>query len=100
MQSLYQDHYHQNPRAFIELLQYRQQHHISSEELCACVALLARQFPSNVNNEHIIALLGNQVVQEAEISEPDAIALRSMENLLELAEMMNNYATIGLNITR
>ena len=46
---------------------------------------------SNVNNEHIIALLGNQVAQEPEIEEPDAIVLRSMENLLELAEMMNNY---------
>jgi len=45
-------------------------------------------------------LLGNQVVQELEIAEPDAIALRSMENLLELAEMMNNYTTTGLNITR
>jgi hypothetical protein len=91
VQSLYQDHYQQNPRAFIELLQYRQQHNISSEALATCVALLARQFPPNVNNEHIIALLGNQVPQEPEIVEPDAIALRSMENLLELAEMMNNY---------
>jgi hypothetical protein len=48
----------------------------------------------------IIALLGNQVVQEGEISEPDPIALRSMENLLELAEMMNNYGTTQLNTTR
>ena len=100
VQSLYQDHYQQNPRAFIELLQYRQQHHISSEELGTCVALLARQFPCNANNEHIIALLGNQVVEVPQIAEPDAIALRSMENLLELAEMMNNYTTTGLNITR
>ncbi|MFP5082215.1 hypothetical protein, partial [Pedobacter sp. JCM 36344] len=100
VQSLYHDHYQHDPRAFIELLQYRQQHNISSKDLCDCVALLARQFPSNVNNEHLIALLGNQVVQEPEIAEPDAIALRSMENLLELAEMMNNYNTTGINITR
>lgn len=100
VQSLYHDHYHKDPRAFIELLQYRQQHNISSKDLCDCVALLARQFPSNVNNEHLIALLGNQLLQEPEIAEPDAIALRSMENLLELAEMMNNYNTTGINITR
>lgn len=100
VQTLYQDHYHHAPRAFIELLQYRQQHQISSEQLCACVERLARQYPSNVNNEHIIALLGNQPVRAPEIAEPDAIAIHAMENLVELTEMMNNYATIGLNILR
>jgi len=100
VQSLYQNHYQQDARAFIELLQYRQLHGISSQELCACVTLLARQFPCNVNNAHIIALLGNQPIQQTAVPELDAIALRSMENLLEMAEMMNNYATTGSNITR
>jgi hypothetical protein len=45
-------------------------------------------------------LLGNQPIQQTAVPEPDAIALRSMENLLEMAEMMNNYATTGSNITR
>jgi len=61
---------------------------------------LPGSFPANVNNAHIIALPGNQPVQQTAVPEPDAIALRSMENLLEMAEMMNNYATNGLNITR
>jgi len=91
VQSLYHTHYSHNARSFIELLQYRQLHDITSQQLCGCVDKLARQFPSNVTNEHIIALLGNQpeVIQPS-MPEPDAITLRSMENLLELTAMMSN----------
>jgi transposase len=91
VQSLYHTHYRDDARAFIELLQYRQLHNIDSRELCACVSKLARQVPANVNNAHIIALLGNQPEALSIPScEPDPIALRSMENLLELAAMMSH----------
>ena len=90
VQSMYHEHYQHDARGFIELLQYRQLHNIGSEELCACVSKLAHQFPSNVNNAHIIALLGNQSHSlPIAMEEPDPITLRSMENLLELAAMMS-----------
>lgn len=90
VQSLYHTHYLHDARSFIELLQYCQLHNIDSQQLCACVNTLSHQFPSNVNNEHIIALLGNQPqVIQLPSDEPDPIALRSMENLLELTAMMN-----------
>lgn len=90
VQMLYQDHYRHDPRSFIELLQYRKEHDISSAVLCGCVEKLARQFPSNVSNAHIIALLGNEPDAIPILSdEPDPIALRSMENLVELTALMN-----------
>lgn len=93
VQSLYHTHYRHDARAFIELLQYRRLHQISSTELCACVEQLSRRYPSNVSNEHIIALQGNQPPVIKPISEPDDISLRSMENLQELAAMMGDYST-------
>jgi transposase len=90
VQLLYHSHYQHDARSFIDLLQYRKEHDISSEVLCACINKLASQFPSNVSNAHIIALLGNQPEAIAvPANEPDPIAVRSMENLLELTAMMN-----------
>jgi hypothetical protein len=90
VQSLYDTHYRHDARAFIELLQYRQLHDIDKDQLCACICKLSRQFPSHVTNEHIIALLGNQAsALPVTLEQPDPIALRSMENLLELTAMMN-----------
>ncbi len=51
---------------------------------------LARLSSSPVLVAHVLALLGNQPEPECvPLVEPDAIALASMENLLELTTMMN-----------
>lgn len=90
VQLLYQNHYQNDARAFIDLMQYRQLHNISEDALCACVDKLYRQFPSNVGNASIIALLGNQTeTMDAATAIPDPIAMRAMENLVELTAMMS-----------
>lgn len=91
VQLLYNNHYQHDARAFIELLQYRKEHDISSAILCACIEKLARQSPSNVSNSHIIALLGNEPESLPLPSNQlvDPIAVRSMENLLELTALMH-----------
>jgi len=92
VRSLHTHHFLHDSRSFIELLQYCQTHSIDEQQLNGCVDKLTRQFPTSVTTEHIIALLGNQpedtyLVMDSQ--DPDPIALRSMENLLELASMMN-----------
>jgi hypothetical protein len=89
---LYTHHFLHDARSFIELLQYCQAHDIGNRQLTTCVDKLFRQFPGSVTTEHIIALLGNQPENIALVidnQEPDPIAARSIENMLELAAMMN-----------
>lgn len=91
VKSLYTNHFSHDARSFIELLQYCQSHDISDQRLNDCVDKFSRQFPNSVSTEHIIALLGNQpedntLVMDNHLHDP--IAARSIENMLELANMM------------
>jgi hypothetical protein len=90
VQTMYNNHFRHDARSFIELLQYCQANDISSQQVCSCVTKLSRQFPDGVAATHIMALLGNEIQEvPLAIQEPDAIAIRSLENLRELACMMN-----------
>jgi len=92
VQSMYKDHFVQNSKAFIELLQYCQLNDISSQQVSNCVNKLARQFPSAVDTSHVMALLGNQPdVPEQPLfgTTIDPIALQAYENLQQLEAMMS-----------
>ena len=90
LQDMYARHFIHDSRSFIELLQYCQLNSISDDSLIACVKGLQRQSPSHVMSTHVIALLGNRPEPEPVCcAEPDPIAMVAMENLLELAAMMN-----------
>lgn len=90
VQSMYNDHFMHDSRAFIELLQYCRINDIESTELCSCVAKLARQSGGSISSTHVIALLGNQQQEVIlAIQHPDPIALQSLENLIQLEAMMN-----------
>lgn len=90
LQDMYAQHFIHDSRSFIELLQYCQLNAISDDSLIACVKRLQRQSPSHIMSTHVIALLGNRPEPVPACStEPDPIALVSMENLQELAAMMN-----------
>lgn len=90
MQEMYLKHFVHEPRSFIELLQYCQLNDIGSEQINNCVTKLSTQFADVVSAAHVIALLGNQRPQDIiEIQQPDAIALQSLDNLLQLEAMMH-----------
>ena len=90
VQAMYSNHFTHDARSFIELLQYCQSNNIQSKQVCGCVNKLSRQFPDGVTATHVMALLGNQKQEVPMVSrEPDPIAIRSLENLVELASMMN-----------
>src|SRR5690606_20449005 len=92
LQSMYADHFIHQPRAFIELLQYCQANEVVNDQLRACVQKLAQQYPRGITAEYVMALLGNQPVQAVAIATEganDPIVLRSRQNLLEMASLMN-----------
>ena len=92
VQSMYKDHFVQDARAFIELLQYCQLNDIGSYQVSNCVNKLARQFPGSVDTSHVMALLGNQpdVPEQPLFSTSiDPIALQAYENLQQLEAMMS-----------
>ncbi len=90
--SLYSEHFIHNPRSFVELLQYCQTNDIAHSQLRNTIATLVNRYPNSVDTDHVIALLGNQPEESPVAKESvafDAIAIQSMENLGELASMMN-----------
>jgi transposase len=90
LQEMYTAHFMHDTRAFIELLQYCQTRSIGDDLLIACVERLSRGSADQVMTTHVIALLGNQPEPELVLStEPDLIEATSLENLLELASLMN-----------
>jgi hypothetical protein len=90
LQTMFRNHFTHDSRSFIELLQYCQFNGISNDQLQVSVEKLSHRFSADITADHVIALLGNRM-EEVPLScnGPDAIALRSMENLKELASMMN-----------
>jgi hypothetical protein len=90
LQTMFTNHFTHDARSFIELLQYCQFNDISNDQLQVSVEKLTHRFCADITAHHVIALLGNRM-EEAPLSfnEPDAIALRSLENLKELASMMS-----------
>lgn len=90
LKDIYIRHFIHDTRSFIELLQYCQLNAISHDQLITCVERLACQPCSDVMATHVMALLGNQAEEPCETqNQPDAIAMVAMENLAELAAMMN-----------
>jgi hypothetical protein len=90
LKDMYVRYFIHDTRSFIDLLQYCHLNVISDDQLIACVERLARQSPSAVMASHAMALLGNQPEEPCvTTTQPDAIAMVAMENLVELAAMMN-----------
>jgi hypothetical protein len=87
---MYTSHFTHDARSFIELLQYCKFHDISNQQLQGSVEKLSHRSSADITTDHVIALLGNGLEEVSIASdEPDAIMLRSMENLKELASMMS-----------
>lgn len=92
VQLIYDNHFFNDARSFIELLQYCQVNNIDDNKLKVCVAKLSRQFAGALTTTHVIAMLGNQLQEVTpDNQQPDSIALQSMENLQKLEAMMINY---------
>ena len=90
LREMYAVHFIHDPRAFVELLQYCQTHCIADELLIDAVERLSRHSSRQVLTTHVIALLGNQPEPEPVLgTEPDLTTATSLENLLELASLMN-----------
>jgi hypothetical protein len=93
LQSMYADHFGHDPRAFIELLQYCQVNEITDQQLRTCVDKLARRYPSGITSEYVMATLGNRPAELVPLTTAetatDPIVLRSRQNLLEMASLMN-----------
>jgi len=90
MQNIYKDHFIHDTRSFIELLQYCHLNMISDDKLKVSVDQIIFQSPAHVMATHVMALLGNQQPEVPLVSHPpDPITAQSLENLLELAAMMN-----------
>jgi hypothetical protein len=92
VQSIYANHFFNDPRSFIELLQYCQTNNVDGKQVSSCVLKLSRQFAGALTTTHVIAMLGNQV-QDVSVADhqPDSIAIQAMENLQQLEAMMINY---------
>lgn len=90
IQDIYKEHFIHDTRSFIELLQYCHLNMISDDKLKVSVNQIIFQSPNHVMATHVMALLGNQQsVVEQVYHLPDPIAEQSLENLIELAAMMN-----------
>lgn len=90
LKDLYVRYFIHDTRSFIDLLQYCQLNRISDDQLKACVERLAHRSPTQVMATHVMALLGNQPDEPTQTNTPpDAIAIVAMENLVELAALMN-----------
>jgi transposase len=90
LQSIYAEHFRQDPRGFIELLQYCQLYEVTDQRLRNCVSQLARQYPSGITAEYVMTTLGNrpELPPQVERTGTDPIEVRSMQNLLEMSMMM------------
>lgn len=91
IQQLYEQHFRDTPRPFVELLQYCQAHSISHLQLKATVKELTRLHPRNVDADHIRALLGNQPdsnTTAVETKGSKAIVDQATANVAELTSMM------------
>lgn len=93
IRQMYQHHFRDDPRAFVELLQYCKTREITHARLRETVEQLIHHHSGHIGADHILALLGNQTDSTAalppEMYPPNAIAHQAMENLAELASMMN-----------
>jgi len=91
LQTMHAEHFIKEGRDFIELLQYCKKYEISNDHLKSTVDKVIALCPINVTAGNVMALLGNQEAEVAMTSnEPDPIAVRSLENLKELALLMLN----------
>lgn len=91
VRQLYSRHFKNDPRTFVELLQYCKITEVTHARLKATVDKLMRHHTGNVEIDHILALLGNQPdssIIPTEIHQPNAIAVQALENLAELTSMM------------
>jgi len=90
LRDMYAEHFATHPKGFIELLQYCRVNDVPVKRLKGCVWQLARQYPSGITAEYVMAVLGNrpQDPERVEVTGVDAIEVRSMENLMEMSLMM------------
>ena len=71
-------------------MQYCRVNDVPVKRLKGCVWQLARQYPSGITAEYVMAVLGNRPhdPERVEVTGVDAIEVRSMENLMEMSLMM------------
>lgn len=87
----WQEYFFNNARSFIELLQYCKTYEITRAQLKTAIDKTAHISKSNVTGENVMALLGNSTVPVFISSDQiDPIAQASLDNLKEMALMMNN----------
>jgi transposase len=90
LKSLYHDHFTDQPRDFIELLQYCSNHRISQENLEETVKRLMSLSAINVTTEKLTALLGNKsYVTAKQFSTDTQTVVCSKNQLQQIAALMN-----------
>lgn len=97
LKEIYTQYFTDHPRAFVELLLYCREHHITEDLLLRSVATLKKHYPSSIDTDHIIALLSNEQIDPVKaatipVSAPifNDIIYQSNINVKELTAIMLN----------
>lgn len=93
IKSVYHQFFVNQPRGFIEVLQYCKTHEVAHKKLIETVNTLRELCPRDVSCEKVIALLGNQTSTFAKpitANGHDEIQDLSMQQLKEITQLVNN----------
>ena len=88
LKQLYQQHFNNEPRNFIDLLSYCRANNITDEQLENTVKQLLSQSRGNITTEILCALLGNKTEVEKPNPE-DNICIMAKQQLSTLTALIN-----------
>lgn len=100
LKELYESHFSDGPKDFIELLHYCHAHRVNSEKLATAVQRLLEVFPQRICCQGLIALLGNkQTEADSTHTDPlkDEIFRNSLLQLQQITNLLNINAPCNLN---
>lgn len=90
LKQLYQAHFTGEPRGFIDLLSYCQEHSITNEKLEQVISQLTQSPVKKLTTEKIKALLGNkQEQQQDQLLTPTQITTMAQSQLQQLSALLN-----------
>ena len=89
---LYDQFFRSNARGFIDILQYCQNKNVPHQKLVKTIHELNRLCPKDVSPDKVLAMLGNQPLENAPVvssERKDEIEACSREQLMEITMMAN-----------
>lgn len=96
LKDIYGQYFIQTPRTLAELLLYCRENDISKDNLQQTIRFLERHYPTSVDKDHIIALLGTHMDGDTLTTKSvpssalfEDIVSQSSKNIMELTAMMN-----------